>query len=194
MAHKDKFDGLLDDALSEYRDAEPLAGMEERVLGRLRSERDVRLKRWRRWALAACAAMIAVTAGIALHSRLTAPVQPEAAHPTGATKAASEPPIANQPAFSSNRQLAQLTRPRKARTDVQPAAVVAATWEANTPVTREQFPTPAPLSPEEHALLTLARTHPDMLVNRFERDGKIIIPLIDIQLLPEPNGDSEGDN
>ena len=36
MNHNDDFDRTVDDALAEYRDAEPLAGVEERVLQRLR--------------------------------------------------------------------------------------------------------------------------------------------------------------
>ena len=35
MKHNDEFDGLLHEALAEYRDAAPLTGMEERVLRRV---------------------------------------------------------------------------------------------------------------------------------------------------------------
>ncbi|HVP50275.1 MAG TPA: hypothetical protein VMT56_03535, partial [Candidatus Bathyarchaeia archaeon] len=61
MNNDAEFDGLLHEALSEYREAEPLAGIESRILARIQ-DRDARRKTpgWR-WALAgACAAALVV--------------------------------------------------------------------------------------------------------------------------------------
>ena len=72
MKHNDEFDGLLHDALAEYREAGPLAGMEERVLRRVRcilNGHDARWDRlWRAFAVASMA--MAITAWIGLHDRV----------------------------------------------------------------------------------------------------------------------------
>ena len=49
---EDDLDKLIDGALSAYSAAEPLAGLEQRVLGRVRAAQASRRRRWR-WALAA---------------------------------------------------------------------------------------------------------------------------------------------
>jgi hypothetical protein len=56
MTMNDEFDNILDDAMAEYRDAEPLAGVEGRVLRRL-AERTKRRRAWWGWSLAAGLAM-----------------------------------------------------------------------------------------------------------------------------------------
>lgn len=53
-----QLDGLLDSALARYGGAEPLHGLEERVLGRLRGQRERRA--WWLWGGAAAAALAAV--------------------------------------------------------------------------------------------------------------------------------------
>ena len=53
MKTTDEFDEILSNALSEYREAEPLAGLEDRVLRRVQQQRERRklcvameLRRW----------------------------------------------------------------------------------------------------------------------------------------------------
>jgi len=199
MTYKDEFDGLLHDALSEYRDAEPLAGLEERVLRRMRAGRGPGLKLWRRWAAAvACAVIIAVAAGIAIRGHLTTPLQPgpkppeatvASAAPLDAPAITQHPALARKPSLSQSQTIPPTTTRSQAR---RSGEVVAAQRTADA--VAERFPMPTPLSLEEHALLALARTHPETLGNHSENNGGVTIPLIDIKLLPEPNGDSEGDN
>ena len=67
MTHNDEFDKVLDDALSEYREAEPLAGLEDRVLQRLQLQTEQRRKLWWRWsAIAAAAAALIIAAWIGM--------------------------------------------------------------------------------------------------------------------------------
>ncbi|HXM42187.1 MAG TPA: hypothetical protein VN924_13115 [Bryobacteraceae bacterium] len=55
----DELDRALDEALARYSSAEPLAGLEQRVLNRVRAERPGRrIGRWA-WAVALAAGMIA---------------------------------------------------------------------------------------------------------------------------------------
>jgi hypothetical protein len=48
----DELDKVLDAALARYATEEPLAGLEQRVLNRVRAEGRVRRFKWGRWALA----------------------------------------------------------------------------------------------------------------------------------------------
>ncbi len=52
MNPNDHLDRILDHALSEYRDAEPLSGMEDRILRRLAAQPEPSSRRWA-WILAA---------------------------------------------------------------------------------------------------------------------------------------------
>src|SRR5271169_5365271 len=83
MNCNDEVDPILDDALAEYRDAEPLAGLEERVLRRLETTGEPARSPWWRWSTAlACAALVAIAAWIGMRGRFreTAPSQPPVAH------------------------------------------------------------------------------------------------------------------
>jgi hypothetical protein len=165
----------------------------------MRTERESRL-RWHWGAVLACAVIIAVAAGIAMRGRLMTPSLPEPEQPkatAASTRAPDAPAIADHPALARNTQLAQMQTIRPKVSGSNPSELVPVATGKHPPgaiAQPEQFPTPTPLSPEEHALLALARTHPETLGNPSENDGKVIIPLIDIKLLPEPNGDSQGDN
>ena len=55
MNHDEHLDNFLDEALSEYRDAEPLAGLESRVLRRLQASKPARAGFWLRCGIAAAA-------------------------------------------------------------------------------------------------------------------------------------------
>jgi hypothetical protein len=69
----DDLDYMLDAVLAKYAAVEPRAGLEERVLASLRSERaNVPARAWRRWGLAAALAAVVVIA-LALAFRPTRP-------------------------------------------------------------------------------------------------------------------------
>ena len=67
MKTNDEFDRIMSDALSEYREAEPLAGLEDRVLRRVQQQSG-RQRLWWRWSFAAglAVALLAVAAWIEL--------------------------------------------------------------------------------------------------------------------------------
>ena len=72
MKPDEDFDNLLDDALTEYRDAEPLAGLEHRVLRRLRCQTERRRATRLAWSAAAVAtaALLAIAAWLGLQERV----------------------------------------------------------------------------------------------------------------------------
>jgi hypothetical protein len=57
----------------------------------------------------------------------------------------------------------------------------------------KQFPTPAPLTREEYALLALARAHPDALLAPPDETGKVSITPIDIKPLAPEGGAPQGE-
>ena len=63
MNPNDYLDRILDHALSEYRDAEPLSGMEDRILRRLTVQPKPSSRRWA-WILAAVSASAAVIVAV----------------------------------------------------------------------------------------------------------------------------------
>jgi hypothetical protein len=184
MNHNDEFDHVLDEALAEYRDVEPLAGLEHRVLQRVRRQAEHRRKIWMRWsALAACAAMLAITAWIGLRDRVrhdNVPTRPITAH--------GKPPIAPQPKNAGTQKAEHRPNPR--------AAAPATLASANHAPVRSQFPLPAPLNPEERALLVLAQTHPEVLIHlpSTQEDHAIAIAPINIRPLANEAGANQGEN
>ncbi len=70
MNDNEQLDNILDQALSEYREAEPLAGIEDRVMQRLRLQPKTRRVTWWKWAaVAACVATLAVVIWIGMSRR-----------------------------------------------------------------------------------------------------------------------------
>lgn len=194
MTHNDEFDQVLDDALAEYREAEPLAGLEDRVLQRLRFETERRRKlRWRWSAITAVAAGLTVAAWIGLGYR----VRPEMASSSAAQK--HSPPIERQPRTAETRVAnEQSTSKRLAGSNaVSPRAYVPvqAQFTGTEPAPMpERFPSPAPLKPEERMLLALATTHPEILMDKPDDDKEIVIAPINIKPLVDETGGDQGEN
>src|SRR5579884_2289713 len=113
MNHNDKLDTLLDHALREYREAEPLAGMEARILQRIAAQVEPRSRRWT-WILAtaAAAAVVVVALWLGLRER---PQQQTAAtsvaHPAGHATASTA--HVETPAISSVHARARTTARRR---------------------------------------------------------------------------------
>jgi cytoskeletal protein RodZ len=192
MNHDEEFDRVLDEALAEYRDAEPLAGMEHRVLQRVRLRAE-RRRAWLRWsAFATCTAMLAVTAWTGVRDRArheTMPIQPEATQE-------QRPPVQTQPRNENIRAVnmepattsTRVVKPMPSRKAVLASAT-------RVPV-QPQFPAPAPLNPEERAWLALAQVHPEVL-SRLPNDQdkqQIAIAPIDIEPLANPASGNQGEN
>ena len=191
MTNNDEFELVLDDALAEYREAEPLAGLEDRVLHRLRLQTEHRRKIGWGWAaIGAVAAALAVAAWIGLGNRTRQQVVVQTQAPavdsqtrTAQTRATSGQPT---PKRLPGRQNAASQRGR------MPAQAQLASIE-RAPM-REQFPSPAPLKPEERILLALATTHPEILMDQPDGGKEIVIAPISIQPLVNVTGGDQGEN
>ena len=191
MTFHDELNSVLDDALAEYREVEPLAGLEDRVLQRVKSQAECGRRPWWRWnAVAAAAAVLAMAAwigfsGSARHKVLPSPV---AAQKQGLP---SEPQWRAAGRAAAKEQVAEANRPRSPRA---PAALRVASYEGEP--RKEHFPLPAPLKPEERMLLALAQTHPEFLreLSRDDEDQEISIAPIHIKPLAEGTGDHGGEN
>lgn len=194
MTPHDEFDQVLDDALAEYREAEPLAGLEDRVLRRLRLQTERQRRVWWRWsAIAAAAAALLIAAWIGLGDRTrqdvrtpsvvqkqASPAEPQARTPD--TRAAHQQPVFKRtpaPQVASHRATV-------------PASVQLASTRAVS--MRERFPSPEPLKPEERMLLALATTHPEILMDNPGDDNEIVIDPININPLVDETGGHQGEN
>jgi hypothetical protein len=197
MTNNDDFDQILDDALAEYREVEPLAGLEGRVFQRLRLQTERRRKFWWRWStIAAAAAAVAIAAWIGFSGRVRHELVPM---PGGTQKqmgsVARQAPDTDTRA--ANRELAappsRETRSVHPRGYVPTSTQAVATARAPVPA---QFPSAAPLQPEERVLLALAQTHPELLreLSRDENDQEISIAPINIKPLAVETGDGQGEN
>jgi hypothetical protein len=150
---RDELDNLIDSTLSGYSTAEPLAGLEQRVLNRVRAAEASRRRR-RFWTLAALAGPAFAALAILLLIRPGAPPPAPVARVTApAVRVAPESP-APPPAVS----------PEKPRPSVSGRAPVARPSPQRELPKRNVFPTPAPVTPEERMLVELAVSHPQQLL------------------------------
>jgi hypothetical protein len=202
MNYNDEFDPVLEEALAEYRDAEPLDGVEERVLHRMRLAHQQRRNLWYRWSAAlACAALAAIAAWIGLQRRPEGIVQPQPNVAQRLASPSSTVPVATKAASRSGRKGAQSRHGvvsanlRRAGTVAPSRALMVAGNRGKVPRSQpgKQFPTPSPLTSEERALIALARTYPQV----FESSGTnadVRIAPIEVQPLSELHSDSEGNH
>ncbi|HZD30528.1 MAG TPA: hypothetical protein VE779_02605 [Candidatus Angelobacter sp.] len=180
MTNDNELDALLHDALNEYRGAEPLAGMEERVLQRLALHSSQHRHRWLRWSLvAACTVALVVAVWIASRpGRPTADrVQQASAEPSVETpaKVAVEAPVAEAKAKQSIRRP---TAHLGSATVAEGAPQIAA-----SPAMPAQFPTPTPLTAQERAFMTAMQKVPDVMPGGSRADNEITIAKIEIKPL-----------
>jgi hypothetical protein len=158
MKYEDDFDGLLNDALREVREAEPRMGLEGRVLAGVRTGAEERRFVWWKWA-AVAAMVVLIVLGIAVRrgskvdvvrkgpERVVVPEKKvEEAGKVEAPKVTREVKV---------RRVAR-ARPRK---KAEPVLVA---------TTRLPFPAPSPLTEEEKALQRWASRKPDVLVKLNE--------------------------
>jgi len=192
MNHPNEFDDVLNEALREYREAEPLAGIEDRVLRRLQSHVARRPRfgwRWRMVAATLAVIVMLVWIGVrhAYQQRWSAPqlVQQK----TPAAPVSSE--MAVIPGDETRRTPQQPRGRRDAKTKMQQHPTLA----ASRPVpVRGEFPAPAPLDREERALLALARVDPEA-VRPLARDENNSIDIAPITIQPLQNGSgAEGED
>jgi hypothetical protein len=151
----DELDRMLDVALAKYAAVEPRAGLEGRLLRRLRSEPLPPARRvWLQWGLVGAVATIALVAVLAWRS-----------------DRAPHPAIANHLPAAIQRQSIQETKPAPPhKTDEvasaklalgrKPAARRAPASTAIAHPKLDQFPSPQPLSAEEIALAQYVENFP----------------------------------
>jgi hypothetical protein len=165
MEDKDRFvDELLDSALAHQRAAEPRPDLEGRILERVRAASEHssgRRKARKLWAAAAVSAAVVVMF-VAIHvaNRSHSP----ALQTSQASNAAPAPPATE--ALTANAE----TTPRTgtARTVAEPRRIERRVRKSSqrieTPRWPSQFPTPAPLTEEQKALVQYVReTPPEVL-------------------------------
>lgn len=196
MNYNDEFDHVLDDALAEYRDAGPLAGMEQRVLQRVRLHAERPRKLWQWWgAFALCTVMLAITVWIGLRDRARHQTVP--LHSAEAQQ--QRPPVEPQPMNASTQSSRKPAPGRALAAKVHSPSprIPGQTASADTGArVRREFPTPAPPNPEERALLALAQTHPEVLsqLSNGQDDQEIAIAPINIQPLGNETSRKQGEN
>lgn len=193
MNNHEYLDCILDDALNEYREAEPLAGLEDRVMQRLRLQPVQRLTVWWKWgAIAACAALALVALWIGMGSnRLLNSPQDQAATLEQTAQVPVTKPAGGEANVSEQRPPEQIAA-RRPQTPVQASkAANNALDELTSRMIQPrasgpeatQFPSPTPLTPEEHALLALVRSNPDALLSQINQSQELEIAPIAIKPL-----------
>jgi hypothetical protein len=206
MSDSEQLENILDEALNMYRQAEPLAGLEERVLQRLRLQPEKDQTVWWKWgAVAACTALVlaALWIGVGDHRRRSSTVNQAVTQQqpvqTPNTKSNDDETSANQhrPHQEIVSRLAE-TRDKglqAAHRDSQQRVARIETANSSGPKAA-QFPLPAPLTPEEHSLLALAKSNPDALLDQSDRARELEIAPIEINALagsdaPAPETNNE---
>lgn len=165
MKDKDRFvDQLLDSALSNHRAAEPRPGLEARLLERVRAanEESAGTKAWKLW-IAAAATVVVMFVAIRVANR---PHSPAVETSQAANAVPSAPPketlTGSSGAAPSTGNSIPIVEPKRvAHGDSRPPRrlkdssrqVEAHHWPS-------QFPTPAPLTAEEKALVQYVRETP----------------------------------
>ena len=157
----DKWERILDEGMAGYASAEPLAGMEERILAKIRAAEGPQ-RRLRGWGVVLAAA----TAGLCLLVML----------PTRKAELGRPVPagVVVQLQVSVPKQAVSVSRVlhRRARAKVLPKLAV--------------FPTPSPLTGEERRLIALVATDPKGTAEAFESLRKRSEPLEIAPLVIEP--------
>jgi hypothetical protein len=197
MNSNHELDRMLDQALSEYRDAEPLAGMEDRILRRIAGQPEP-VSRRRVWILAAAAAvaMIVIASWLGLREHPhRQPVVTSLAQP--AQQATITPHIETPLASPNQRAPHTLDRESEIRRAGAQRQLPRHDAQAEQPMRSKpqlaEFPTPAPMTAEEHALLALARAHPDALLARADDTDELSITPIEIKPLAPEAGATQGE-
>ncbi len=168
---RDELDRLIDGALASYADAEPLAGLEQRVVNRVRG-----VRKRRRWLVCGVGAAVAasVVVGIVMWSGQKTVVKKAAV-----MVARVEPAVAPRETAVVSAPKARVRVKRVARTRVLPKL--------------EQFPTPTPMTAEERGLVVLVRRDPQGMQAWGELEARASEPveIRPIRITPLPGDRGE---
>lgn len=190
MSDNDRLDNILDEALNEYRQAEPLAGLESRLLQRLQATQPARTGSWRRWGFAAaCIAALVVAVWVGMVRRT-----PPAVAPAGEVAAQpKETPAKQAPAIhagspSAHSQVAAARHAVRSR----PASAYAAP-KVGSAAMAAVFPVPLPLTDEDRAFVAALNQHPEAVQATAASDDAPVIAKIEIKPLSTTD-ESSGEN
>lgn len=152
--HREEIDGILNTALTSYSVKSPRCGLEQRVLNRVRYEDRYLRKSWLRPVVILASACLLFA--IVSIPDVWKPVPHRSGVVTGAKLVQTLPPI---PAAADlrNSETSKLSGKRE-----RPSAQKIAQKQRRLPKL-DLFPSPTPLTGEEHALLVLAKFPPEKL-------------------------------
>jgi len=183
MNEHEKFaEELIERGLKRAGEVEPLAGLEERLLGKLEAEPEHRMKWW--WMAAPVAAVLLLVALIYW--------RPAPAKPVEVVKAPSAPAVVSEAVPAT--QAAAVPQPGSPKAPRRGSRRVPATEAAPVAPKLAVFPANAPLSEQERFLVTLARRQPEVAAQVAQKQAAPVLWLeiepIKIQPLvaPETNG------
>ena len=181
MQSDDELNSIIDRALSSYSDVQPLAGLEERVLNRIRASESARRSFGPlRWALA-LSFILVLAAAIAVRTQYR-PASDMALDDASRRPIAISPLDEVTPSHSPiPGKLEQVTRRRHEHT-LKPLPK------------REQFPAAAPITDQERALLTLVERNPVEALNLFadlKRQVSEPIEIEPLQIKPLQGDDAQ---
>jgi hypothetical protein len=186
MGDKNKFvDELLDSALAQQRAEEPRAGLEARILGHVcaaAGEREARTKVWKLWIAAAATAVVVTFVAIYVANRSHRPaVETSRAVNTVPSTSPKEILTANSGATPNARAAPSVHEPKlTARRERKPLRHIEAHhWPA-------QFPTPAPLTEEQRALVQYVRETPRQVLAEPILKAELTVQHVEIKPLEIP--------
>jgi hypothetical protein len=194
----DELEELLQSGLKSYGDAEPLSGLEDRVLRHVHGRRARRGWTWFGWAGAtasACLLLLAVVFGY----RADWLVPDGSAHRADASLGA-HPPADGKLTDAQESSLNAAAGPELQAGHARAGKSLAAKQIRASPERLpklEMFPTPHPLSSEERALVEFVNKHPQEVQQLADAEGQSLEPIqiaaIHIEPLtmdgPQPEGE-----
>lgn len=173
-----EFDALLHEALREYRDAEPVSGVENRILRRLAEQHAGYRMHWLKWvAVATSATAMAACVWIATRHRGVTPESRPVQAVLGPVM-----PIEPHTILQRGRKPVKVLGSRPAQTHA-----VAHVAQTERPSPSEQFPTPVPLTESERAFLAASADQTAALRNQPDPDKPLSIAAIAIKPLAKSN-------
>jgi hypothetical protein len=154
QTERDGLDCALDAALAKYSAVEPRAGLEQRVLARLRSRHEaIPTRSWWQWsAVGTLAVLLVIVAALAWKWSEPAKMVTQR-HPSAPNGTVQRPVTPASSELHADRLLNEGPSHTRLRRNHAPSAV------AHGPKL-DQFPSPRPLTPEELALARYARQFP----------------------------------